>query len=334
MLETTTHIPVSLQEYTWRPITRHDSVAMNTLLLAVEAHDQRGWVDTLEDRERDINDPESNPTTDSLAAFLPDGQMVAYGWVFTPPASDTECISFLDGAVHPAYRRRGLGTYIVSWTERRGSQIQRTIPGEQARFLRLNAHKHLVDTQKLFEQQGFQPVRYYYRMRRDLSQPIPDIQLPDHLQLQTWNSDLNSAALSVVNETFEDHWGHIPLDEEHYQTWIIQHEYFRPELSFMVMDGDQIAGLTINRIRVAENEAAGIKEGWIGTLGVRRPWRNQGLASAILSASMRAFKAAGMQTVGLTVDADNLTGALRIYERLGFFVVLQINQYSKTIHME
>ena len=334
MLETKTFIPGPLQEFIWRPITRSDSVAMNTLLLAVEAHDQRGWVDTLEDRERNIDDPESNPATDSLAAFLPDGQLIAYGWVFTPPASETQCISFLDGVVHPDYRGRGLGTYILEWTEHRGRQIQNGIPGAQTRFLRLNTNQHLPDSQKLFEQQGFQPVRYYYRMRRDLSQPIPEVQLPGHLQLQTWNSDFNSAALQVVNETFEDHWGNIPLNEEHFQTWIIQHEYFRPQLSFMVMDGHEIAGLTINKIKVAENEANGAQEGWIGTLGVRRAWRRQGVASAILCASMRAFKAAGMETVGLTVDSDNLTGALRIYERLGFFVVRQINQYSKTINME
>ncbi len=35
---------------------------------------------------------------------------------------------------------------------------------------------------------------------------------------------------------------------------------------------------------------------------------------------MRAFKAAGLDYAGLSVDVDSPTGALRLYERLGFTV--------------
>ena len=116
--------------------------------------------------------------------------------------------------------------------------------------------------------------------------------------------------------------------------WVIDHEDFRPELSFMVMDGAELVGLSVNKVRDAENAAKGIKEGWIQSLGVRRAWRRQGIASALICASMHAFKAAGLEFAGLTVDTDNTTGALRIYERLGFTVITRIVSVAKTITLE
>lgn len=327
-------LPLTLQEYTWRPIEQEDAKALNTLLLAAEAQDKRGWVDTLEDRERDFTDPDSNPATDSLAVLTPQGQLVAFGWVFTPPPGETESISFLDGNVHPDYRRRGLGTAILKWLVQRAQEIQHSKPGPQARYIRANFPDHLTSNQKIFERQGFKPIRYYYRMRRDLSQPIPTYQLSDALHLQTWNPELDADARKADNEAFEDHWGHIPMDEDHWNTWFIQHEDFRPELSFMVTNGNEIAGLSINKVRTAENAATGIKEGWIQSLAVRRPWRRQGIATALLCASMNAFKEAGLDFAGLTVDTDNLTGALRIYERLGFMVVIRFISVSIPISME
>lgn len=331
---TTLKLPLTLQEYTWRPVRREDSHPLNALLLAAEAQDRRGWVDTLEDRERDLTDPESNPETDSLAVFTPEGQLVAFGWIFTPPPSDTESISFLDGNVHPDFRQRGLGTAIVKWLVQRGGEIQNSISGPPAHYLRVTFPDYLNSNGNLFAKQGFQPIRYYYRMRRDLSQPIPEYKVPESLHLQTWNPELNADALKADNEAFEDHWGHIPLDEEHWNTWFLQHEDFRPELSFMVTDGQEIAGLSINKVRTAENAVTGIQEGWIQSLAVRRPWRRQGIASALLCASMQVFKSAGLDFAGLTVDTDNLTGALRIYERLGFSVVTRFISVSKTISTE
>ena len=92
----------------------------------------------------------------------------------------------------------------------------------------------------------------------------------------------------------------------------------RPDLSLMVMDGADIAAFSINRVKHLENQRLGIRRGWIGSLGTRRAWRKRGLASALLAESMRRFKAEGFDCVGLGVDAKNLTGALALYERIGF----------------
>ena len=58
--------------------------------------------------------------------------------------------------------------------------------------------------------------------------------------------------------------------------------------------------------------------GWLGQVSVRRPWRRQGVGAAIIAASLRTFRDKGMTHAGLGVDAENPTGALALYEKLGF----------------
>jgi mycothiol synthase len=56
----------------------------------------------------------------------------------------------------------------------------------------------------------------------------------------------------------------------------------------------------------------------VGQLGTRRPWRQQGIASALLSRFLATTHEDGYQQVALGVDADNPTGTLGLYERHGF----------------
>jgi mycothiol synthase len=53
-------------------------------------------------------------------------------------------------------------------------------------------------------------------------------------------------------------------------------------------------------------------------VSVRRPWRRRGLASALIARSMVVLRGRGMAIAALGVDAENPTGALGVYERLGF----------------
>lgn len=73
-------------------------------------------------------------------------------------------------------------------------------------------------------------------------------------------------------------------------------------------------------IRPEENTRFNHQRGWTVNIGVRRPWRRRGLASALIAASPRELKARGMSEAALGVDADSLTDALGIYERMRFQV--------------
>ncbi len=75
-------------------------------------------------------------------------------------------------------------------------------------------------------------------------------------------------------------------------------------------DGDEIAAVTMN-----DRRRYGM--GWIATVAVRPDWRKRGLGLAMLYESFRRFRDLGETIVGLGVDAQNPTGATRLYERAG-----------------
>jgi len=64
---------------------------------------------------------------------------------------------------------------------------------------------------------------------------------------------------------------------------------------------------------------------------VRRLWRKCGVASALMCQSMRAMKADGLDYATLGVDTQNPTGALGLYERLGFVAVKRMINFEKPI---
>ena len=67
-----------------------------------------------------------------------------------------------------------------------------------------------------------------------------------------------------------------------------------------------------------ENEKMGVSRGWLDHVSVRRPWRRRGLASALIADSLRALRDRGLEQAALGVDSQNPTGALGVYETLGF----------------
>lgn len=71
--------------------------------------------------------------------------------------------------------------------------------------------------------------------------------------------------------------------------------------------------------------------GWVGTIGVRRPWRKTGLGLALLRHSFGEFYKRGMATIGLGVDASNPTGATRLYQRAGMHVASEFVTYEKEL---
>ena len=87
----------------------------------------------------------------------------------------------------------------------------------------------------------------------------------------------------------------------------------------------------INWINEARNRQRGIEEGWIEALGVIPAWRGRGIARALLALSMTQFKGIGMSQAALDVDVQNPSGALRLYEKMGFTLAKRTVHYLKQL---
>jgi mycothiol synthase len=318
--------------YVWRPERREDIPNVHRLLQAVEQADDRMLAGSLEDAEREFDDPWFDAENGSLLAIAPGGQVAAFAWTFLDPKPRDEAQCYLWIEVHPEHRLKISDEALLDWAEACGRRrLAQIAPAGVPRDLRIGLDEKQRDRVALIERRGYQPLRSFYRMRRDLGSPIPEVSLPEGLVLRTYTPDMSRALLDAFNDTFQDHWNFHPIDEDDWERFFMQRSSFRPDLSFLVMDGDRIAGYSVNRVSPEDNAQQGFNAGHVGQVGVRREYRKKGIATALLCASMRAFKAESLDYATLGVDAENLTGALKIYERVGFAVYKRFVQFAKSI---
>jgi ribosomal protein S18 acetylase RimI-like enzyme len=178
---------------------------------------------------------------------------------------------------------------------------------------------------------GFEPARFFFSMERELSQPVPDVASPGGVRVLPFGPEWSEATRLAHNEAFLDHWGSRPRDEEDWRTWVTGSRMFRPSRSWLAVDGDEVAAYVLGYEFAADTAATGVRDLHIGQVGTRRSYRGRGLARALLARTLAAGRQAGYGSASLGVDADNPTGALGLYERLGFTVRRKYVTYVKEI---
>lgn len=311
-----------LTDYTWRAATYADLPAIHALFVAIGLADGDATFPSLADLQREFEDEWSPAPTETQLALAPDGTVAAYARLYTNPAPTDALRTHIDDDVHPAHRDGGLPEALLTWAETRARARQAEIAAPTGfsgpRAVRGRTNAALAARIGAYTRLGFTPVRHFFRMRRDLSQPIPDLALPAGLTLTPYQLAFDEALRQADNEAFTDHWQHEEISVVDWHKFIIGHTAFRPDLTWVVHDGAQIAAFSLNRVDPDENARLGYTTGWVGSLGTRRPWRKRGLAAFLLAQSFRAFKAQGLDFATLGVDAENPSGALGLYERLGF----------------
>jgi ribosomal protein S18 acetylase RimI-like enzyme len=171
----------------------------------------------------------------------------------------------------------------------------------------------------LAKSEGYEAVRWFFEMERPL-EALPDLQpLPDGLEVRPVTVDDAPAIWHADHDAFQDHWGGWDPSEASMRRWIESQE-FDPGLFVVGWDGNEIAGAVLNAIYADENEELGLRRGWLDSVFTRRAWRGRGLARALIGRSLHLLAERGMDTAALGVDADNPSGALRLYESCGFAI--------------
>ncbi|MEO7296098.1 MAG: GNAT family N-acetyltransferase, partial [Candidatus Limnocylindria bacterium] len=167
------------------------------------------------------------------------------------------------------------------------------------------------------ERDGYAIERYGFEMIRRRLDQVEPMAAPDAVTIRSGTRDEVDAIVAAEDEAFRDHPGHRDWTDEDTRGMIAQ-PHFDPTVWLVAWDGDQVAGAVENWIYSNENEQLGIQRAWLDRVSVRRPWRQRGLARALIAASLRALHERGITEAMLGVDARNPSGALRLYESLGF----------------
>lgn len=322
-------ILLELPGLTWRPLHREDAPALHQLELDCAWADGSTNPSAIPDHQKKFDDPGWNVSTDTLCAVNAMGQLAAAAWVTCDDRVKHEYRAFLDGSVHPDYRGRGLGSFVVQWMEARAREILATMSDDRPWVLRVDFYDRGDDAIALLEKHGFRFVFAEDEMRGDLGRAIPAIPLPEGMTYVTWTPQRAGLFFKAYDHAFRDRPGFPGWTEDIWCHNLTADADFRPDLSLLIMDGTEALGFAICHVESEGGDKHG-GEGWIVQMGVRPSWRNRGLGSALLCEAMQRFKADGLRYAMLDVNVNN-PQALSVYRRLGFERCRRYTSFQKTI---
>ncbi|GLV56927.1 putative acetyltransferase, GNAT [Dictyobacter sp. S3.2.2.5] len=307
--------------FTVRQLTLDDAEKVYQLVAASEMHWTGKVRITLKALQVLLASPDADLASGGWLVLNQEGQAIGFAMMehVQHARNIVRCI------VHPQYLDHGIGELLLEKAEQWArQQIPLAAPDVRV-TLRGYCDNQNPAWEALLKRHDFQPIRNFWDMGIELLTAPTAPQWPEYIRIIHPTTDMLYAVYETDEEIFRDHWGFMHQPFEQWQYWAVQQDTFDPSLWFLAMDGDEIAGISL-----CANEEQG---GWVHVLGVRRPWRRQGLALALLQHSFSEFFRRDIHTVSLSVDAQSLTGATRLYERAGMHVVKRATQYEKELRV-
>ena len=303
--------------YTIRPPLFDDLSAVVELLAACDVDDYGEARET----EETVGDHWRPMTLADEARIVLDSEGTVVGYADQGKRNPVRLPGY--ACVHPNQIGQGIGTALIEWVEWRAGQRTNDAPEGAKVRLQLGAEHGNERASRLLEEHGFAIERSFQRMVIELREPLTKPKWPPGIEVRQYvKGPDDKPTWQAVDEAFDDHWGNVRSSFEEWST-IYEREAFDASLWFLAIAGGEIAGASLcsNRDEM----------GWVGSLSVRRPWRHQGLAIALLHHTFAEFYRRGQRKIGLGVDSSSLTGATRVYERAGMHADQHTVLYTKVL---
>ncbi|MCK5038663.1 MAG: GNAT family N-acetyltransferase [Thermoplasmata archaeon] len=273
-----------------------------------------------------------DPEKDFLLVEM-EGQLIGYSRVWWDKIQDGWINYGLFAAMIPEWRNKGIREVMLVWCEDRLKQIARTHDPAISKFYVSWIPPEAKEWEGLLSSSGYEPIRYSFLMVRPDLENIPDLPLPEGIEIRPVTPDHYRAIWEASREAFSDEWGEPEWQEEWYDRWLKSY-YFQPKLWQIAWAGDEVAGMVRSYISKVENEELNRKWGYTENIGIRRPYRGKGLAKALIARSLQIVKDEGMEQAALGVDAENPSGALHLYKFMGFEEYQKWMTYRKPVELD
>jgi len=275
--------------------------------------------------------PWIDPAKDRIIAEV-DGQMIGAGRVESARTDQGERIYFHSCNLLPEWRGKGIGTAVLKHNERRLRQIAASHPKDGPRFFQTySVPRKQAATERLLVHHGYSVERHFNEMVRPTMDNIPDRRLPSGLELRPVDPSHLRALWDTNREAFRDHWCSWPRPESAFAAWCTD-PFWLKELTAVAWEKDQCVGMVLAFASEEENASKGRMRLYTESICVRRPWRHRGVAFALIAHCLQLGQRAGFTEAGFGVDSENLSGALRLYESLGYRPVKQSTIYRKAMN--
>ena len=305
----------------FRALRHADVAAWSRLCNLLAEADQTGEFYEPEDLAEELVDPGFDAHLDSLAAW--DGtDMIGFVQVDVADAlRDGVGRGSIMGGVHPGFRRQGLGGKLMDFAEARVQEICTNLHPRAPLSVDLHANLDVMDSDVLPRSRGYVPVRYFQQMCLVLERlepsrlPVPKVETAT--EIRTYSPGYADGVRDAHNEAFADHWGSTTHSARRWATFTSARS-FRPGFGRLLVESaprEDPLGRVLSDVLSSEWVPG---ELYVDLVGTRRAARGRGYAAVLLAEVLRAAAAAGYRRVELQVDSESPTGAVGLYERLGF----------------
>ncbi|MCF8067062.1 MAG: GNAT family N-acetyltransferase [Desulfobacterales bacterium] len=271
---------------------------------------------------------------DSCTVFTKDNIMVGLAYV-----EDRDPFVKLESSVfvHPEFMGKGIGAYFICWLEARAELSIPKAP-DNTRIV-LDQYKPVTDItgRNFLERNGYQAVRYFSRMEREIKSLPPEPDFPEGLSVVSGDNmamrknEFNRVYAQAQIEIFRDHWGFVEQSVdalvEELEHWEKHKPNFDPSLVFAAMAGNEMVAQLVCTPSIPEDT----EMAYIEVVGVVKEWRQKGIALALLHYVFRELFQREIYKVSLDVDSESLTGATRLYEKAGMHSAWQEINFEKEI---
>ena len=301
---------------TARPLATDDAAAVAALLAAAEQVDDTGEYPDAEDVAEWWHGWGLEPHRDGVAVCDAAGVLVAYATVTASATFRGRFDVDLEGRVRPDLRGQGIGRALLGWQLDRGAAVHAERQPRAPAALRVEVAGAMPSLESLVRRAGLRAERWFQEMQRPLAD-LPE-RRPDGVEVVPFSWDRDDEVRRAHNVAFTRHHGSSERDPEAWRSLFTGQRNFRADLSRLAIADGAVDGYVLADVFEADTAARGSREVSLGQIGVLPEARGRGIASGLIADVLRAAAENDCQGASLGVDTQNVTGALGLYEGLGF----------------
>jgi len=272
---------------------------------------------------------EKAPTFDATGMFIAelDGEPVGIVNAYVDKMREEKKGFMRALGVIPEYRRRGIGRALAE-------KALESLREREMERVEAGALEDKPEAVRLWETMGFKNVRVFSLMKRDL-RSIPS-GVGENLEVQLRKFQKGSIEdLKLINwlsnEAFSEHYNYRPDTVEETRYFLEQDPTFKDQEWLFTLVQDKPVGYVGVGIDQKYNEEKKVLCGWILSIGVLKQRRLKGIGTRLMIEGMKLLKAKGMTEAMLGVDDQNITKAIKLYEKVGFKATKKDIAYVKPI---
>jgi mycothiol synthase len=298
-----------------------DLTSLSRMLTEIEASDRDGE-DTSEDFLRSaLTWHNYRPDQDVWVAER-EGQLVGYAAALEQPSQ--HCTVY--AVVHPARRREGLGSQLLTLTLNRAREVG-------AQDVLVYANEHNKASNLFLRHHHFQQVGSSGVMKAPATINVPPYEFPQGFTLKQY-SDVNEPRilLDALNNCYLGMWGHQHNDqrsEEELRSPRFLKYYDGDDLLLLFDDRDSLLGLCSTKSEARKDEDGKFTD-LLDAPGIIQEYREQGYQRPLVLAAIQHLRRKGIRPITFEFWGDG-EHALNIYGELGFEMAHHYLAYHKEL---